>query len=174
MDVDDVDSTMDVNPTSTILATPTAERDSLFPLAEEDTEMAEDAKSILSHRSQSHKGVRIDNHHYFPDDEPQSVNRKSGKRLNDYQEAWHISDSDQSDDEDPDGDEIEMEDVVDDDFDGPYQDEEQSEAGETASEMHVELSPEEEARQYVTLRDVLTIDMNYLKLVRVMLIFQTK
>jgi hypothetical protein len=67
-----------------------------------------------------------------------------------------------------------MEDAVDDDFDGPYQDEEQSEAGETASEMHVELSPEEEARQYVTLLDILTIDMNYLKLVRVMLIFQTK
>jgi hypothetical protein len=173
MDVDEADSSMDVNPTSTILATPTAEQDSLFPLAEADTEMAEDAKSVLSHRSQSKKGVRIDNHHYFPDDEPQPIKRKSGKGLNDYQEAWHISDSSESD-EDPDGDEIEMDEAEDDNFDGPYQDEEESEMGETASEMHVELSPEEEARQYFPRMTILIADMNSSKLVRQTLISPMK
>jgi pre-rRNA-processing protein TSR1 len=174
MDVDGADSSMDVNPTDTILATPTAEQDSLFPLAEADTEMAEDAKSVISHRSQSQKGVRIDNHHYFPDDEPRPIKRKSGKGLNDYQEAWHISDSDDSD-EASDGDEIEMDDAEDDhEFDGPYQDEEGSEMGETASEMHVELSPEEEARQYLSWLTILIADMNFLKLVRLTLISPMK
>ena len=174
MDLDRADSSMDVNPTSTVVATPTAEQDSLFPLAEADTEMAEDAKSVISHRSQSQKGVRIDNHHYFPDDEPQPIKNKSGKGLNDYQEAWNISDSDETDNEDPDGDEIEMNDAQDDDFDGPYQDEEESEMGETASEMHIELSPEEEARQYLPWITILIADMNSSKLVRQTLISPMK
>ena len=103
MDVDRDASSMDTNPTSTILASPTADQDSLSPLAEEDTEMAEDTKSLLSHRSQSKKGVRIDDHYYFEDDEPQLVKKKNTKGLSDYQLAWQVSDSEESADEEGDG-----------------------------------------------------------------------
>ena len=138
---------MDTTPTSTILAAPTSEQDSLSPLADGDTEMTEDSKSIHSHRPQSQKGVRIDDHYYFPDDEPELVKRKPSNKLNDYQEAWHISDSNESDNEDDEDQEIEMEDVSENESETSYHEESQSEAGDTASEMHIELSPEEEERQ---------------------------
>jgi hypothetical protein len=106
--------------------------------------MNDDTKSIHSHRSQAQKGVRIDDHYYFPDTEPEEIKKKTSN-LNDYQKAWNISDSDdESNDEE---DEMEIEDISDDESNISYHDEEQSEMGDTASEMHVDLSPEEEARQ---------------------------
>jgi len=147
MDIDADNSSMDANPTSTILATPTDNQDSISPLAEEDTEMADDAKSLLSHRSQSKKGVRIDDHYYFEDDEPQQVKKKNTKGLSEYQAAWLVSDSDESDPEQVEADEIEMEDAWENDSEISYHEEDQSEAADTASEMHVDLSPEEEAKQ---------------------------
>lgn len=143
MDIDE-DSSMDVNPTTMILATPTEEQDTLSPLAEVDTDMNDDTKSIHSRRSQAQKGVRIDDHYYFPDTEPEEIKKKTSN-LNDYQKAWNISDSDdESNDEE---DEMEIEDISDSESNISYHDEEQSEMGDTASEMHVDLSPEEEARQ---------------------------
>lgn len=142
---------MDANPTSTILAIPTDDQDSLSPLAEEDTEMADDTKSLLSHRSQSRKGVRIDDHYYFEDDEPQKVKKKNTKGLSEYQAAWQISDSDESGGEDGEEDEVEMEDAYENDSELSYHQEDESELADTASEMHVDLSPEEEAKQYLPL-----------------------
>jgi pre-rRNA-processing protein TSR1 len=152
MDVDGDVSSMDTNPTSIVLAIPTADQDSLSLLAEEDTEMADDTKSLLSRRSQSQKGVRIDNHYYFEDDEPQLVQKKNTKGLTDYQQAWQISDeSEGGEDIEEDGEEIEMDDAFDDGFEPRYNDGDQSEPADTASEMHIDLSPEEEAKQYITL-----------------------
>jgi len=180
MDIDGDRSSMDVNPVSTVLAIPSADQDTLSPLADAEVTMEDDTKSIISHRSQSQKGVRIDDHYYFPDEDPQPVRRKHGKNTNDYQEAWHISDSDESgDDQDMDH-EDEMEYPSDDDADqinGSYHDEEeQSDAGDTASEMHLDLSPEEEARQYSPPKTHLnlTIDTNSSKHERQMPISQTK
>ena len=145
MDVDGDSSSMDANPISTVLAIPTSEQDSLSPLADEDTEMTDDAKSLHSHRSQTQKGVRIDDHYYFEDDSPEQVKRKPRKGLNDYQAAWHISDSEESDKEGED--EVKMEDAPDNESEVSYDDEEQSDIDDSTSEMHVDLSPEEEARQ---------------------------
>src|SRR5271170_5232484 len=146
MDVDGDASSMEANPTSTILATPTSDQDSLSPLAEEDTEMADDSKSLLPHRSQSKKGVRIDDHYYFEDDEPQLVKKKNTKGLNDYQLAWQVSDSDESGDDDGADDEVGMEDAYENDTELSYHEDETSELLDTASEMHIDLSPEEEAK----------------------------
>src|SRR5271170_795644 len=149
MDVDGDASSMEANPTSTILATPTSDQDSLSPLAEEDTEMADDSKSLLPHRSQSKKGVRIDDHYYFEDDEPQLVKKKNTKGLNDYQLAWQVSDYDESADEDADENEVEMGDAYEEDgSELSYHEEDTSDLPDTASEMHVDLSPEEEAKQF--------------------------
>jgi len=140
---------MDVNPISTVLATPTSDQDSLSPLAEEDADMQDDTKSLHSNRPQTQKGVRIDDHYYFADEEPQQVKKKTPKGLSDYQAAWYISDSNDSDVDDEselENEEVVMEDVS--EGDGEFVDDEQSEMGDTASEMHVDLSPEEEARQY--------------------------
>jgi hypothetical protein len=145
MDGDGDPLSMDANPISTVLATPSSEQDSLSPLADEDTEMTDDSKSLHSRRSQTQRGVRIDDHYYFEDDDPEQVKRKPRKGLNDYQAAWHISDSDQSDKDDED--EAEMEDVPDNESEVSYRDEEQSDMDDSASDMHVDLSPEEEARQ---------------------------
>lgn len=146
MDVDDV-SSMDVHPISTVLAIPTSEQDSLSPLADEDAVMMDDTKSLHSHRSQSQKGVRIDDHYYFADDDPELIEKKPRKGMNDYQEAWYISDSEESDKNDGSEEEIQMEDVCDSKSDISCHEEEQSEMGDTASEMHIDLSPEEEAKQ---------------------------
>lgn len=136
---------MDANPVSTVLALPSADQDSLSTLANEDEEMNDDSRSLHSRKSQNQKGVRIDDHYYFEDEEPQGV-KKSFK--NEYQEAWYISDSEQDDEDgEVDDHEIEMEDVSDDEFEY-REDEGTSEIADTASEMHIELSPEEEAKQY--------------------------
>jgi pre-rRNA-processing protein TSR1 len=146
MDIDGDVASMDVNPTSTILATPTSGQDSLSPLADEDTDMIDDAKSLHSHRDQFRKGVRIDDHYYFADDEPELIKKRPVKGLSDYEAAWYISDSAESDHDE--ADEVEMEDAYDDEPETSYYVDNQSEAGDVASEMHVDLSPEEEERQY--------------------------
>ena len=142
---------MDSNPTTTILATPTSNQDSLSPLADEDMEMLEEPNSPRSHGSQFQKGVRIDNHYYFEDGEKEPIKEKHRRGISDYQAAWYISDSGES--EDDDGSEIEMDDVYEGEVESEmsYHEEEQSDTGDAPSEMHIDLSPEEEARQYTCL-----------------------
>ena len=109
---------------------PTTDQDSLSPLADEDTDMIDDAKSLHSHRSQTQKGVRIDDHYYFADEEPELIKKKPMKGMSDYQAAWYISDSDESDHDETD--EIEMEDVNENEPETSYHEDNQSEAGDTA------------------------------------------
>ena len=147
MDVDVPSSTMDVKPVSTPLAEPSSYQDSLSTLASQDEEMNDDSRSLHSRRPQIQKGVRIDDHYYFADEEPQVVGKSS---QNDYQAAWYISDSEQDEDDgEEDEHETEMEDVADDESDVSYrEDDGTSEMADTASEMHIDLSPEEEAKQF--------------------------
>lgn len=147
MDAEPASSTMDVNPASTILAQPSSDQDSLSTLAHEDEEMKDDSRSLHSRKFQNQKGVRIDDHYYFENEEPQVVKKPS---QNDYQAAWYISDSEEdSEDGEADEHEIEMDDVSDDEFDAPYpEDGGTSEIADTASEMHIDLAPEEESKQY--------------------------
>lgn len=143
MDAEDP-SAMETNPSLTILATPTSDQDSLSPLAEEDTEMADGTKSVQPHGSAPQRGVRIDDHYYFSDDGPVSVK----KAANDYQAAWYISDSSDSNGSDNEDDnELEMDDISDNESE-TYSREDESEADDTSKEMHVDLSPEEEEAQY--------------------------
>lgn len=146
MDVDGNTSSMDAIPDATILASPTSDQDTLSPLADEDAEMADDNKSIHSHKPQSRKGVRIDDHYYFEDDEPEQVKKNLAKGSNDYQAAWYINDHNESE-SDEDEDEIEMDEAFDDESETSYREEEQSDIDEAVSEMDVDLSPEEERRQ---------------------------
>src|SRR5271156_1008118 len=147
MDLDADGTSMDASATITTLAAPTAEQDSLSPLAVVDEEMADETKSLHSHRSQSQKGVRIDDHYYF-EDEAHPVKKKLPKGVNDYEAAWYVSDEDDSSNEDEE--EVEMEDAYETESEASVHDEEEpSDAGDTATEMHVDLSPEEEAEQYV-------------------------
>ena len=159
MDVDEGVTSMDANPISTVLATPTADQDSLSQLAEIDTEMVDDAKSIVSHRSQTHKGVRIDDHYYFEDEEPELVKKKALKGLTDYQAAWYISDTNEDSDDNEQGredEEMELSENEQDEYppESSYNHDIQSEADDATSEMHVDLTPEEEARQYLSLHNV--------------------
>ena len=158
MDVDQDSISMEVNPTLTVLAIPGQDQDSLSQLAEAETEMIDDAKSIISHRSQSQKGVRIDDHYYFNDEEPELVKKKMPKGLTDYQAAWYVSDSDEDEEageeySQSDSEDIEME--VEDDI--PIAEsshtEVQSEIDDSTSEMHIDLSPEEEARQHTLFKE---------------------
>ena len=148
METDAEASSMDASATITTLDIPTVEQDSLLPLADVDEEMADDTKSLHSHRSQTQKGVRIDDHYYFEDD-AQPVKKKLPKGVNDYEAAWYVSDEDDSSDEDYEEDEVEMEDAYETESEVSVHDEDEpSDAGEIATEMHIDLSPEEEAEQY--------------------------
>jgi pre-rRNA-processing protein TSR1 len=145
IDVHADSSMMDSNPISTVLATPSLDQDSLSPLADEDENMEDDI-DLRSRKSQSQKGVRIDDHYYFEDEESEVIEKKQIKSKNDFQEAWYVSDSNESDDEEEDS-EVEMQEAYEDEFELEYQEEDQSEMDDSASEMHIDLSPEEEARQ---------------------------
>jgi pre-rRNA-processing protein TSR1 len=160
MDMDDEATSMDVNPTSTVLATPSENQDSLSQLADEDIDMTEDSKSPPSHPA---KGVRIDDHYYFPNDDPEQVQKNPPKGLSDYQAAWYVADSLSDSEEEEDQDDIEMheDDEILSAF-GPEDGEEQSEL-DAQSQMHIDLSPEEETRQYHSLVIPLTPDENFSK-----------
>jgi hypothetical protein len=144
VDVDADSSKMDSNPISTVLATPSSDQDSLSPLADEDENMDDDMDLPLQ-KSQTQKGVRIDDHYYFEDEEAEVV-EKGSRGKNDFQEAWYISDSNDSEDED-DAEEVEMDEVYEDEPEPQYLEEDRTEMDDSVSEMDIDLSPEEEARQ---------------------------
>ena len=146
MDVDAIPTSVEVNPVRAVLETPSSDLDSLSQLADRDADMVDD--DSRSNRPEKQRGVRIDDHYYFHDEEPELVKKKPRKGVSDYQASWYVSDSgeDSESGEDENGD-IEMNDEdncsenFSEDNDG------QSEI-DTNSEMHIDLSPEEEKKQY--------------------------
>ncbi|KAK5404647.1 ribosome biogenesis protein tsr1 [Exophiala xenobiotica] len=133
---------------------PTADQDDLAELAPEQADMQDVASTAAT---TEHKGVLLDDHHYFSDDNTHipPTPKKLPKGTSDYQAAWYLEDVSDSDsdglDEDNDGDI-----AMDADSLGPEDGvvannaDAMTEVGQSEypeSEMHVDADEEEEARQ---------------------------
>ncbi|KAK4228379.1 hypothetical protein QBC38DRAFT_475119 [Podospora fimiseda] len=107
-----------------ILAQPTEDKDELAELAPEEVQMEDDEMDGVSVAPSQKKGVLLDDHHYFSDEDDQVVALQMPKRLpkgtSKYQSAWFL-DGDQASD-----DESDMEDV---DMDEPEEEEARPEDG---------------------------------------------
>jgi pre-rRNA-processing protein TSR1 len=158
-----VDTEQDV-----VLETPSADQDDLAELAPEDAVMEDMENYPVSVAPLERRGVLLDDHHYFSDDEEMPTARKP-KRLpkgtSNYQSAWYIDDvSDSGSD---------LEDFEDDilnpslDHDGPFDPADglegldlngaraPTEAGPSEypqSEMFLDPSPEDEAEEIAAYR----------------------
>ncbi|GES57159.1 pre-rRNA processing protein Tsr1 [Aspergillus terreus] len=136
------------------LDTPTADQDDMATVAPEEIEMEDEAMSVAE---TDRKGVLLDGHHYFSDDESHipAKPKRLPKGTSEYQSSWYLDDisdsgSDIVDDED-DNEEMEM-DTTGAPEDGvfPEHNDAMTEAGATEypqSEMFLDPSPEDEAQQ---------------------------
>lgn len=133
---------------------PTADQDDLAELAPEQADMHDIASTVATN---DHKGVLLDDHHYFSDDNSHipAAPKRLPKGTSDYQAAWFLEDVSDSDsdilDEDGEGD-----DSMDTDVLGPEDGvitrptDAVTEGGVSEypeSEMHIDADEEEEARQ---------------------------
>ncbi|KAL3474985.1 hypothetical protein BJX99DRAFT_169999 [Aspergillus californicus] len=148
------DDTMivDESEASKVLDGPSADQDDLAAVAPEEIEMEDDMESMAETEK---KGVLLDDHHYFSDDEDHIPARpkKLPKGTSEYQSHWFVADvSDSgSDIEDDDDEDMEM-DVSGAPEDGVFPDnhDAMTEGGPSEypqSEMFLDPSPEEEAQQ---------------------------
>jgi pre-rRNA-processing protein TSR1 len=138
-----------------VLDRPTDDHDDMATVAPEEIEMDED---YLSNPDTEKRGVLLDDHHYFSDDESHIPPRpkRLPKGTSDYQAAWFLEDdsdsgSDMVDMEDEDGD-MAMDDTEGRPEDGVFPDHQDTmtEAGPSEypqSEMFLDPSPEDEAEQ---------------------------
>ena len=138
-----------------ILDSPTGDRDDMATVSPEEIEMEDDI--ALADRTEK-KGVLLDDHHYFSDDESHIPSRpkRLPKGTSEYQSAWFLEDNSDSgsdmvdlDEQDADGDMV-ME--VEGPQDGVFPDcrDSMTEAGPSEypqSEMFLDPSPEDEAQQ---------------------------
>ena len=144
---------IDDNETPQVLDAPTAEQDDMGIVAPEEIQMEDDVASVPDTEPQ--KGVLLDDHHYFSDDDYiPSKPKKVPKGTSDYQAAWYLDDvsysgSDmESDDEDQNMD-LDTGGAPEDGV-FPEQNDAMTEAGPSEypqSEMFVDQAPEEEANQ---------------------------
>ena len=135
---------------------PSGERDDLETLAPEEADMAD---MTSTEATSEHKGVLLDDHHYFSDDDSHLPPRpkKLPRGTSAYQSAWYLDDvsdseSDILDEEDQDGD-IVMESTA---LLGPADGVVTLDSGDAMtgadpseypeSEMHVEVAPDDEVR----------------------------
>ncbi|KAL5362518.1 hypothetical protein BJX96DRAFT_154093 [Aspergillus floccosus] len=150
----DDDMNVDENATTQTLDTPTADQDDMATVAPEEIEMEDEAMSVAE---TERKGVLLDDHHYFSDDDSHipAKPKRLPKGTSEYQSSWYLDDisdsgSDIVDDEDDD-EEMEM-DTTGAPEDGvfPEHNDAMTEAGATEypqSEMFLDPSPEDEAQQ---------------------------
>ncbi|EAW14137.1 small subunit rRNA maturation protein TSR1 [Aspergillus clavatus NRRL 1] len=150
------DDTMNVDETegTQVLDLPTADRDDMATVAPEEIEMEDDNMSIPE---DERKGVLLDEHHYFSDDDSHlpAKPKRLPKGTSEYQSAWFIdevsvSGSDMEDDDDED--EAMAMDTAGNPEDGVFPDhnDAMTEAGPSEypqSEMFLDPSPEDEAQQ---------------------------
>lgn len=85
-----------------VLETPTEDQDNLAELAPEEVMMDDVEGDIKEPTSQ--KGVLLDDHHYFSEEEPEEYTRpkKLPKGTSNYQSAWFLDDVSDSEDEEDD------------------------------------------------------------------------
>jgi pre-rRNA-processing protein TSR1 len=135
---------------------PSPGRDDLETLAPEEADMADVTSTVAT---SEHKGVLLDDHHYFSDDDSHlpAPPKKLPRGTSTYQSAWYLddvsdSDSDILDEEDQDGDVV-MESAVSlgpaDGVVAADSGDAMTEAGPSEypeSEMHIEPTPDDEER----------------------------
>lgn len=133
---------------------PTADQDDLAELAPEEADMRDVASTVATN---DHKGVLLDDHHYFSDDNSHipAAPKKLPKGTSDYQAAWYLEDVSDSDsdilDEDLEGDaSMDTEALGPEDGVVTRAADNMTEAAMSEypeSEMHIDADEEEEARQ---------------------------
>lgn len=134
---------------------PTEQKDDLAELAPEETNMIETTSTMAT---SEHRGVLLDNHHYFSDDNSHipAAPRKLPKGTSSYQAAWYLDDMSDSDsdilDEEDENDDMVMEpeaQIGPEDGILTHAADAETEGGPTEyaeSEMHIDVDPEEEQR----------------------------
>lgn len=87
-------STEDSND-ETVLETPSDEQDDLAELAPEEVIMEDDEDATMSVAPTEKRGVLLDDHHYFSDDETHlpAVPKRLPKGTSNYQSAWFLGDN---------------------------------------------------------------------------------
>ncbi|GFF50851.1 ribosome biogenesis protein tsr1 [Aspergillus lentulus] len=147
---------VDENEAPQVLDVPTADRDDLATVAPEEIEMEEDDISVAE---TERKGVLLDDHHYFSDDDSHLPARpkRLPKGTSEYQSAWFIDDvsdsgSDIEEEEEQDEAMAMATDTAGNPEDGVFPDRQDAmtEAGPSEypqSEMFLDPSPEDEAQQ---------------------------
>jgi pre-rRNA-processing protein TSR1 len=154
MAVDDAPQQQDDN----ILELPSDEQDDLADLAPEETAMTDFAPSMAA---TERKGVLLDDHHYFDEDEDPDASRrrKLPKGTSKYQSAWYVGDVSDSGSDLESVDE-EMDDAVEgaipaDGTEGfaPREPTEYEPSEYPQSEMFMDRSPEDEAEQLAAYRE---------------------
>ncbi|KAH6983232.1 hypothetical protein BKA56DRAFT_548589 [Ilyonectria sp. MPI-CAGE-AT-0026] len=89
------DMTIDAEQSEEILETPTEDQDDLVDLAPEEVMMDGDADDVaMSAAPEPKKGVLLDEHHYFSDEEAEArkIKKKVPKGTSNYQSAWYLED----------------------------------------------------------------------------------
>ena len=78
-----------------VLDAPTAEQDNLAELAPEEITMDDDVDATMSIATTEKRGVLLDDHHYFSDDETHlpTMPKRLPKGTSAYQAAWYLGDS---------------------------------------------------------------------------------
>lgn len=150
---------VDSNETTQILDTSSADRDDMATVAPEEIEMQDD--DMVSMADTERKGVLLDDHHYFSDDDSHipPKPKRLPKGTSEYQSAWYLDDvSDSGSDlEDVDEDEDMQMDTGGAPEDGVFPDNQDAmtEGGPSEypqSEMFLDPSPEDEAQELAEYR----------------------
>ncbi|KAH8589697.1 putative ribosome biogenesis protein tsr1 like protein [Bisporella sp. PMI_857] len=86
---------MTVDGVENILELPTEDQDDLADLAPEEVMMDDDADAAMSLATTDKRGVLLDDHHYFPDDETHlpAKPKRLPKGTSAYQAAWFLGDN---------------------------------------------------------------------------------
>lgn len=148
---------VDANETTQVLDAPTADQDDMATVAPEEIEMEDD--DVVSMADTERKGVLLDDHHYFSDDDSHipAKPKRLPKGTSEYQSAWYVADvSDSGSDMEDEDEEMEM-DTSGAPEDGIFPDNQDAmtEGGGTEypqSEMFLDPSPEDEAQELAEYR----------------------
>ncbi|KAJ5916817.1 Ribosome biogenesis protein tsr1 [Penicillium tannophilum] len=150
---------VDTNETTQILDSPTADQDDMAIVAPEEIEMEDD--DMVSIAETERKGVLLDDHHYFSDDDSHIPSKPTRlpKGTSEYQSAWYLADVSDSGSDIDDGEEDEDMDL---DTGGAPEDgifpdhaDAMTEGGPSEypqSEMFLDPSPEDESQQLADYR----------------------
>ncbi|KAJ5541022.1 hypothetical protein N7494_006098 [Penicillium frequentans] len=150
---------VDTNETTQILDSPTNDQDDMAIVAPEEIEMEDD--DMVSIAETERKGVLLDDHHYFSDDDSHIPSKPTRlpKGTSEYQSAWYLADVSDSGSDIDDGEEDEDMDL---DTGGAPEDgifpdhaDAMTEGGPSEypqSEMFLDPSPEDESQQLADYR----------------------